>query len=649
MLLVAALLPFSSPSPSLCATPISDEAALAETRRALGELPSAIPSEQGHGRIGFYGLPDEPARLVVDLGEEVAPDEVVLFPARLPTDVGGGDGSNGFPSALAVSIAPDKSLERTIRLAGWSEAAPGEGNRHPFLRLPGNGASGRFLVVEILGARPRESGRGFFYTLGEIVVLERGRNAALGRPVAATRSTENAPRWQAANLTDGFLWCLPFAGSPAAAPANGYHSAIESSPEAIPKWVEVDLGRERVLDEIHLVPAHPRDFADVGGFGFPPRLRVLGRDEGGGETVLFESGPAPLPNPGAAALMVSIGQAPVRHLRVEALELWQRTGDYIFALAELRALVEGENAALGATVSAADTTTTGSWSLAALVDGSSSRHELLGWSGWLEALDQRERLQARADRLAGSIALAREERNRRLLALSVFLALLIAALGAAALLVQRRRAAREREALRARLAGDLHDELGASLSHLALQSDLARRRVAPDDPVSERLVALSGTARESLDHLRDSVWLLSPTASTWSELDSRLAAIASRLLEGIEREIRREGDPPPGLAPVDLSRELVLFLKESLTNLRRHAGAARAEVSAAWSASELVLSIADDGCGFDREAEGFRPGRGLANCEARAKALGARCQIESQPGHGTRIRLSLPLPRSRRR
>lgn len=647
--LLAALLALSPLARGLPASPNPDETALAEVRETLGSLPLAVPAEQGHGRIGFYGLPDEPARLVVDLGSEIVPDEVVLFPARLSTDAASGEGSNGFPPALGVSLAPDESLARAVRLASWTEPAPGEGNRLPFLRLPGNGAAGRFLVVEILGARPRETGRGSFYALGEIVVLERGRNAALARPVRATRSIDNPPRWQAANLTDGFLWCLPFSGNPASAPSNGYHSAIESSPGAVPKWVEIDFGETRRLDEIHLVPAHPRDFADVGGFGFPPRFRIVGTDEVGTETVLHESGPSAFPNPGAATVAITTPETTLRRLRVEALQLWQRTGDYIFALAELRALADGENAALGASVSAADTTTTGSWSPGALVDGCSSRHALLGWREWLDALDRREALQARAEGLEAAISLAREARARRLLALSALAALAVAAVGIAALLLQRRRAAREHEQLRARLAADLHDELGASLSHLALQSDLARRRIDPADPVAGRLAALSGAARESLDHLRDSVWLLSPAATSWSELDSRLGGIAERFLEGIGHEIRREGEAPPGLAPVDFARELVLFLKESLTNLRRHAAAARAEVLLRWTDSALVLSVVDDGRGFDREDEGFRPGRGLANCEARAKALGGRCRIDSRPGEGTRIDLTLPLPRPRRR
>lgn len=408
------------------ATARADETSLRGLREAIESLPAPLPAEQSHGRIGFYGLKTEAAGIMIDLGREVAPDEIVVFPARLPTGSVTGDGSNGFPPSLTVSISDEAPPERAVRLARWSEEEPGSGNRLPFLRLAGNGASGRYLTVAIEAFRSRETGRGEFFTLGEIVVLEGGTNVALGRPVTATASTENAPRWQAGNLSDGFLWCLPFAGR-AESPSNGYHSAIGTTLTNPPKWVEVDLGIDRRIDELQLVPAHPRDFADVGGFGFPPRFRVTGVTGDGGEVSFFDTGTALFPNPGAATVSFPGNATPVRRVRVEALELWQRTGDFIFALGELRILSGGRNAALGASVAFADTTTTGSWSPAALVDGFSSRHELLDWRDWLDALSERESLLSRQDRLAAVLLEEREARMRRWLVIAGILVAIVAA------------------------------------------------------------------------------------------------------------------------------------------------------------------------------------------------------------------------------
>lgn len=610
----------------------------------IGLLPVPVPSEQVHGRIGFYGTPRDPNHLVVDLGRTVTPDEVILFPARLPTDTPGSDASNGFPPGITIEIADEATFARPIRLARWSEETDGAATRLPFLRIPGNGADGSFVRVSVSGERARSTGRGSFFTLGEIVVIEKGVNIALHRPVTTTASIENAPRWQLSNLTDGFLWCLPFAGK-SESPSNGYHSLIETSGGTPPKWVEVDLGEDTIIDELHLFPAHPRDFADTAGFGFPPRFRVSGRSDSGVEKVIFYSGESPYPNPGAAAVILPGTRDPVRHLRIEALELWRRTDDYIFALAEVQVRSGGKNVAAGKPVAASDVTTTGIWSLEALTDGFSSRTELLSWNDWLDAISEREERRRQADDLTALIAERREHTLRRWL-FGAALAVVVIALGAViVILTQRRRAALAAGELKRRIAGDLHDELGASLSHLALQSDLARSRIGDDDPVAERLASISDSARETLDNMRDVVWLLAPVAGSWTNLETRMENIAERLLEGVEHQFKSEGHPPAGSPPIEWAREIVLFLKESLTNARRHAGATSVEVLIGWSAAALTMHVIDNGSGFDMNAADAGRGRGLLNFQARARILRGICRLESAPGAGTTVILEIPLPR----
>ena len=617
---------------------------LRETMQLVDSLPGLIPSEQVHGRIGFYGTPRDPNHLVIDLGRSVIPDEVVLFPARLPTDAPGNDAGNGFPPELVVEIADEATFNRPIRLARWHEESPGAGTKVPFLRISGNGASGQFVRVSVTGSRERSTGRGNFFALGEIVVLGKGTNLALQRPVTTTASIENAPRWQVSNLTDGYLWCLPLAGK-AESGSNGYHSLIETKGDTPPKWVEVDLGKDILIDEIHLIPAHPRDFADTAGFGFPPRFQVTGRNESGTRYAFYDSGETPFTNPGAAAVILPGGKGPVRHLRIEANELWRRTDDYIFALAELQAWSSGENVALGKPVVAGDSTETDLWRTAALTDGFSSRHELLSWTTWLDVTSEREHLQSRAEELTAMLAAARDRSLRQGLYAALLLVVLIALGSVTVLLVQRRRAALANDELKRRIAADLHDELGASLSHLALQSDLARSRVGADDPVAERLASLSDSARETLDNMRDVVWLLAPVAGSWTDLEIRLENIAERLLEDVVHRFESSGLPPAGNPPLEWARETVLFLKEALTNARKHAGATSIEVHVIWSAAALTMHVTDNGSGFDLVTAGMGRGRGLLNFQARAKVLGGNCRLESAPGAGTAVIIEIPLPR----
>ena len=610
----------------------------------LDELPEAIHSGQVHGRIGFYGRPASAQWIVIDLGSRVVPEEVILFPARLPVD-SGGDGSEGFPPELQVEIAEDDSFEDAVRIGRWEESGPGAGLSPPFVRLQmdaASGVAGRFLRVRIFGDRPRSSGKGSFYSLGEIVVLAGGRNVALRRPVESSAEVGNAPRWQPGNLTDGYLWCLPGRGRNLAE-WNGFHSAIETEAEHR-KWVEVVFAAEVPVDEVHLVPAHPRDFADTAGFGFPPHFRVLGYDAADRETVLFDSGDEPFPNPGAATVMIPAEGRPLSRLRVESLELWQRTGDYLFALAELQAWSQGENVATGSLVNASDKLEVGLWKLESLTDGNSSRRELLSWNAWMDRREERLSLEARLPVIDERLALIAAERRRLAV---IFGAGLLAAVfaGLTTMLIwQRRRAAVSREELRERIAHDLHDELGASLSHLALESDLARRQLAGDDPVRDRLTGLSETARETLDNMRDVIWLLAPTAESWEGFQRRVEGITERMLEGVEHEFLIEGEVPQGRPEIAWAREWVLFFKEALSNARRHSGASRIDVKLDWKPRELQLSVKDNGCGFDPDDPALSPGLGMKTYRRRASALRGKLAISPNPEEGVTVQLRVPLP-----
>ncbi len=146
-------------------------------------------------------------------------------------------------------------------------------------------------------------------------------------------------------------------------PSNGWHSGIEPAADRT-KWVEVDLGREVAIDEIRLIPARPTDFKDSPGFGFPASWRV---ELDGRPLHAVDEGK----NPGDVAVVVKGGKG--RVVRMTATKLWERTKDYVFALAELEVISGGRNVAAGATVRSQDSIEAGRWSRAMLVDGFDSR------------------------------------------------------------------------------------------------------------------------------------------------------------------------------------------------------------------------------------------------------------------------------------
>jgi hypothetical protein len=164
------------------------------------------------------------------------------------------------------------------------------------------------------------------------------------------------------------------AGRPTAArPESGYHSGLSPTQDAV-KWVQVDLGRSAAIDRVVLWGCHDT-FNDIGaGFGFPVRFKVELSDdpafEGGG-IALADATAVDVPNPGVAPQAFPAGGGRGRYVRVTAVKLAPRKGDYHFALAEVEVLdASGNNLAAKAGVTALDTIEAPvRWSKANLTDG----------------------------------------------------------------------------------------------------------------------------------------------------------------------------------------------------------------------------------------------------------------------------------------
>ncbi len=180
-------------------------------------------------------------------------------------------------------------------------------------------------------------------------------------------------------------------------PTNGYHSGIEPVPDAI-KWVQVDLGKAVAIDAIRLVPARPTDFPDTPGFGFPLRFRVELSDDPQCRKaeVVADHSAKDFANPGEEPFVVRPSGRTARYVRVTATRLWKRTGDYVFALAEMQVESGGKNVGRGARVTALDSIEAGRWSTKNLVDDFDSRQGLpdLSAPGAAEREQQRRRLEA---------------------------------------------------------------------------------------------------------------------------------------------------------------------------------------------------------------------------------------------------------------
>jgi hypothetical protein len=303
----------------------------------------------------------------------------------------------------------------------------------------------------------------------------------------------------------------------APSPTNGYHSSIHSAAEAN-AWVQVDLGAELPVDEVRLIPARPTDFPDTPGFGFPARFRVeLSNDPqfARSETIVEDVGPDHENASDDPYVVRPAGQR-ARYVRVSASRLWKRTGDYVFALAELEVLSRGKNIALGKPVSALDSIEAGRWSKGALVDGFDSRHRRP--DPFDPAVAHRADLRYR---------LIQAEQQRRRLADSLINATLRA---------ERERTAAELAAIDAELVGAPRTELVyAALSHAPRPIYLLRRgdveqpgpEMTPGAlscmPGLDPDLAPSNQADEGARRAALADWIASPTnALTWRSIANRV-------------------------------------------------------------------------------------------------------------------------------
>ena len=222
------------------------------------------------------------------------------------------------------------------------------------------------------------------------------------------------------------------------------------------------------------------------------------------------------------------------------------------------------------------------------------------------------------------------------------------------------------ERVRTRLATDLHDDIGSSLSKIAILSEVVRKKNGAnggDGGGFEPLEIIANTSREMVDSMSDIVWAINPERDHLSDLVQRMRHFAEEMLDAanIEYEFSDAESLKDIVLGADLRREIYLIFKECVNNLAKHSEAARAAFEISLEKDFLVIEIEDDGRGFAvetlraetssayaadiGETAGGRAfgGNGLRNMRRRAENLGGAFEIDSEPGKGTRITLKVPV------
>jgi len=658
--------------------PFAKAAPMPRTRQGLALDPIFL--KQGHSTLWME----------IDLGKMVKPELIVIVP--LPNEQRSRSSSHClFRASLSDRPTGDSDaviadlVEPTLSIAGSQIVLITNEASH----------SGRYLRITPVFSENFEDNIRKGVTVSEVFVFKGEQNIALGSPVTASVNQPLDGYDGLKRLTDGW--------SPLGAPIDqtksgkgeGYHSYFNGGP-LVPKdpyWVQIDLGEERPVDQINLLPVIPHTFSQSPGYGFPVRFKIEAalEPEFSEPIILFDSTSEDFPAPRIHCLSFAGNSCYARYVRLTVTKLTNAGWNTIFfALSEMQVISGGINVSEGRPVQSFrsyDETfysqiekefeqskdvafhsqwkswneqrrfkevqgkydrqvLEGSrvWGRNNLVDGFSGGHKLLARPEWFTKLYQRELLEIKLSRLMGIKQSALTESSRRSKALlfaglSMAVALLIISV-ALSVCVN----IKANRTIKTRLAQDLHDDLSSELCSISLVSQMLEESGSFREKEDQiRMRAISESARRSVDSLRDVIFLTRGDRFTWRHVVTRFREIAESMLVTLGIEYAIECDEERIFSRKSSPKHLqgVIFIyKEVLNNICKHSGASEVMVDISADVRYIMVRIKDNGRGFDPNAYSDC-GFGIKSMKMRAKRLRGSVAVQSKRGKGTSVTIKL--------
>ncbi len=198
--------------------------------------------------------------------------------------------------------------------------------------------------------------------------------------------------------------------------------------------------------------------------------------------------------------------------------------------------------------------------------------------------------------------------------------------------------------LRNRIAADLHDEIGSSLSSISMLSQVAVRQSIPDDGHQRDILSrVSANARETMEKMSDIVWMIKPGENDEQGLLERMERYAYELcaMQQVAYTISGKEQLQAANLTMQQRRNVYLIFKEALNNAVKYSGTPTVAIGIEIRHRRLALSVQDHGRGFDATSADFRGGNGLKNMRRRAEEIGGVLTVASAPGRGTRVSLEV--------
>jgi ligand-binding sensor domain-containing protein/signal transduction histidine kinase len=200
---------------------------------------------------------------------------------------------------------------------------------------------------------------------------------------------------------------------------------------------------------------------------------------------------------------------------------------------------------------------------------------------------------------------------------------------------------------RARIAKDIHDDLGASLTQISFIGELARQDSCAPEKLGSHIDRISGAARQAVKSLDEIVWAVNPRNDTLAHFIDYTGQFALDYLQlaGIRCRLDLPEQTPERELSTDVRHNLFLVVKEAINNTVKYAGATEVRLRIAIENGKLEVTIEDNGSGFE-QLPADAGADGLRNMRQRIADIGGECRIEGRPGCGVKISVELPLERN---
>lgn len=200
------------------------------------------------------------------------------------------------------------------------------------------------------------------------------------------------------------------------------------------------------------------------------------------------------------------------------------------------------------------------------------------------------------------------------------------------------------EKIRNRVARDLHDDMGSTLSTINILSSMAKAKLNSDAmKTGEYINKISDNSQRMMEAMDDIVWAIKPANDTMQKVVARMREFATNVFEAKEIDLEFKASDEVNEAKIDMEgrRDFFLIFKEAVNNAAKYSKCSKAIVHVFVENRKLILLVKDNGVGFDvKDADG---GNGLGNMQKRTDALHGKLQLTSKEGEGTEVRLTVPL------